>query len=186
MERNASEEDEFHQADVLFGAELTDQPSHGPQQLHRVQRGLIESRTRSEWRWRSHAILEVDGGRDLGLGPAGNAARAKGGSAALAGSALAPDIRGMLNVEFVCKADVIPAIDLGSAPESVPRLSGYLDLVRAAPPLKTGAPVSSPGDSAAWCRAEAFENGFETEPRLWSEFNGLAQSNSSFARGYAL
>jgi LDH2 family malate/lactate/ureidoglycolate dehydrogenase len=145
MERDALEENEFHQADVLFEAELTGHPSHGPQQLHRVQRGLMV--------------------------------------VALAGSALVPDIRGMLDAEFVCKGDVILAIDLGSAPESVPRLSGYLDLVRAAPPMQAGAPVCSPGDSAARLRAA---NGFEIEPRLWSELNGLAQSNSSVARGYAL
>ena len=105
--------------------------------------------------------------------------------AGLADSALAPDIRGMLDAEFVCNGEVIVAIDLGSAPESVARPSGCLDLVRAAPPLKAGAPVSSPGDSAAHRRAEAFENGPEVEPRRWSEL-GRAQSNSSVARGYAL
>ena len=107
--------------------------------------------------------------------------------AALAGPALAPDIRGMLDAEFACnKGDVIIAIDLGSAPELVRRLSGYLDLVRAAPPMQAGAPVGSPGDGAARRCAEAFENGFEIEPRLWSELSGRAQSNSSVARGYAL
>jgi LDH2 family malate/lactate/ureidoglycolate dehydrogenase len=137
MERDALEENEFHQADVLLDAELTGHPSHGLQQLHRVQRGLTESRTRSVGRWRSDAT---------------------------------------------CKGDVILAIDLGSAPESVPRLSGYMDLVRAAPPTQAGAPVGSPGDSAGRLRAE---NGSEIEPRLWSEL-GRAQSNSSVARGYAL
>jgi LDH2 family malate/lactate/ureidoglycolate dehydrogenase len=102
---------------------------------------------------------------------------------ALAGSALVPDIRGMLDAEFVCKGDVILAIDLGCAPESVPRLSGYLDLVRAAPPMQAGAPLCSLGDSAARLRSA---NGFEIEPRLWSELNGPAQSNSSVARVYAL
>jgi LDH2 family malate/lactate/ureidoglycolate dehydrogenase len=160
MERNAWEENEFHQADVLFETELTGHPSHGLQQLHRVQRGLIESRTRSDGRWRSDA-------------------------AALAGLAFAPDIRGMLDTEFVCKGDVILAIDQGSAPESVPSFSDYLNLVSAAPPLKAGAPVSSPGDSAAPRRGEAFENGFEIEPRLWSE-RGRAQSHSSVAGGYSL
>ena len=104
--------------------------------------------------------------------------------ASLADSTLAPDIRGMLDGKFVCKGDVILAIDLGPAPESVPRLFACLDLVRAAPPLKAGAPVSSPGDSAARRRAEAFESGLEIEPRLWSEL-GHAQSNSSVAGGYA-
>ena len=99
--------------------------------------------------------------------------------------ALAPDIRSTrCDAEFVCnKGDVIIAIDPGSASELVRRLSGYPDLVRAAPPMQAGAPVSSPGDSAARLLAA---NGFEIEPRLWSELNGLAQSNSSVARGYAL
>jgi len=102
--------------------------------------------------------------------------------AALASSTLAPDIRGMLDAEFACnKGDVI--IDPASASELVRRLSGYPDLVRAAPPIQAGAPVGSPGDSAARLLAA---NGFEIEPRLWSELNGLAQSNSSAARGYAL
>src|SRR4051794_5576976 len=80
--------------------------------------------------------------------------------AALAGSALAPDIHDILNEEFVCKGDVILAIDLGSAPEMAPRLSGYLNRVRAAPPLEAGAPVSSPGHGAARRRVEVFEGGF--------------------------
>jgi L-2-hydroxycarboxylate dehydrogenase (NAD+) len=102
--------------------------------------------------------------------------------AALADSALAPDIRGVLDAEFICnRGDVIIAIDLGSAPELVRRLSGYLDLIRAAPPLQAGAPVGSA--SAARLRAA---NGFEIEPRLWSELNGPAQSNSSVAGAYAL
>jgi len=102
--------------------------------------------------------------------------------AALASSTLALDIRGMLDAEFACnKGDVI--IDPASASELVRRLSGYPDLVRAAPPIQAGAPVGSPGDSAARLLAA---NGFEIEPRLWSELNSLAQSNSSAARGYAL
>jgi hypothetical protein len=102
--------------------------------------------------------------------------------AGLAGSALAPDIRAMLDAEFVCEGDVILAIDLGSAPESVPRPSGYL--VRAALPMQVGAPVGSPGDSPPRLLAA---NSFEIEARLlWSELNGLAQCSSSVARGYAL
>jgi LDH2 family malate/lactate/ureidoglycolate dehydrogenase len=144
MERDALEENEFHQADMLVEAELTEHPSHGLQQLHRVQRGLMV--------------------------------------AALADSALAPDIRGMLEAEIVCKDDVILAIDLGSASGLVRRLSDYLDRVRAAAPMQAGAPVGSPGDSAARLRAA---KGFEIELSLWSEL-GRAQSNSSVARGYAL
>ena len=91
---------------------------------------------------------------------------------ALRSSTLAPDIRGTL----------IIAIDPGSASESIRRFSGYLDLARAAPPMQAGAPVSSTGDGAARLLAA---RDFEIEPRLWSELNGLAQSNSSVARGYA-
>jgi LDH2 family malate/lactate/ureidoglycolate dehydrogenase len=99
-------------------------------------------------------------------------------------AALAPDIRSTLDAEFACnKGGVIIAIDAGSASELVRRLSGNPDLVRAAPPMQAGAPVGSPGDSAARLLAA---NGFEIEPRLWSELSGLAQSNSSVARGYAL
>ena len=142
MERDALEENEFRQADVLFETELTGHPSHGLQQLH--QRGLMV--------------------------------------AALADSALAPDIRGMLDTESV-KGGVILAVNLGCAPELIRRLSGYLDRVRAAPPMQAGAPVGSPGDSAPRLRAA---NGFEIEPRLRSELNGPVQSNSSVAGGYAL
>ena len=97
--------------------------------------------------------------------------------ATLAGSA--PDVRGMLDAEFACKDDVIVAIDPSSASELVRRLFGYLNLVRAAPPMRAGSPVGSPARLHA-------ANGSEIEPRLWSELNGFARSNSSVARGYAL
>jgi LDH2 family malate/lactate/ureidoglycolate dehydrogenase len=99
-------------------------------------------------------------------------------------AALAPDIRSTRDAEFGCnKGDVIIAIDPGTASEWARRLSGYPDQVRAAPPMQAGPPVGSPGDSAARLLAA---NGFEIELRLWSELSGLAQSNSSVARGYAL
>jgi L-2-hydroxycarboxylate dehydrogenase (NAD+) len=95
-------------------------------------------------------------------------------------AALAPDIRSTRDAEFVCnKGDVDP----GSASGLARRLSGYPDQVRPAPPMQAGAPVGSPGDSVAHRLAA---NGLEIEPRLWSELSGLAQSNSSVARGYAL
>src|SRR5688572_22038742 len=62
-------------------------------------------------------------------------------------AALAPDTRSVLDTEFVCnQGDVIIAIDPGFASELVRRLSGYPDLVRAAPPMRAGVPVGSPGD----------------------------------------
>lgn len=98
-------------------------------------------------------------------------------------AAPAPDIRSTRDAEFVCNRGVIIAINPGSASELARRLSGSPDLVRAAPPMQAGAPVGSPGESAARLLAA---NGFEVEPRLWSELSGLAQSNSSVAGGYAL
>jgi hypothetical protein len=102
---------------------------------------------------------------------------------ALGSSARALDIRGTFDAEFACNNDdVIIAIDPGSASESIRRFSGYLDLVRTAPPMQAGAPVGSSGDSPPRLLAA---NGFDIGPRLWSELNGLAQCNSFVARGYA-
>jgi hypothetical protein len=60
-------------------------------------------------------------------------------------AALAPDIRSTLDAEFVCnKGDVIIAIDPGSASELVRRLSGYPDLVRAAPLMQAARLSAAP------------------------------------------
>jgi len=96
-------------------------------------------------------------------------------------AALGPDIRNTLDAEFACnKGDVIIAIDPDSTSELIRRRSGYPALVRAALPMQAGARVGSPGDSAA--RLSRGER-LDTEPRLWSELSGLAQSNSSVATG---
>jgi len=70
-QRNALPGHAFLQATVLVEAELKGHPSHGlqrlPRLLRRIERGLIDPRTEGTSRWRSEAVLEVDGG--TGLGP---------------------------------------------------------------------------------------------------------------------
>jgi hypothetical protein len=100
--------------------------------------------------------------------------------AARACSALAPDIRGMLDAEFVCTGDVILTTDPGSAPASVPRLAGHL--VRAAPPMQAARLSVAPAIARpAFAPRTALRLSLAS-----SELNGLAQSNSSVAGGYAL
>lgn len=95
--------------------------------------------------------------------------------AALAGSALAPDIQGTLDADAVCnKGDVFIAIDIGSNPDLMARFSAYLDLVRASTPSDEGIPVAVPGDGAAARRADALVRGFQTSPQLWRDLNSLS------------
>lgn len=104
--------------------------------------------------------------------------------AALAGSALAPDIGGTLDADNVCnKGDVFIAIDIGSHPDLMVRLSAYLDLVRGSTPSDTGIPVAVPGDGAAARRAEALVRGFEISPQLWRDLNSLSLSPKSLSIG---
>ncbi|MDO9415531.1 Ldh family oxidoreductase [Pararhizobium sp.] len=106
--------------------------------------------------------------------------------AALAGSALAPDVRGTLDADTVCnKGDVFIAIDIGIQSELMHRLAAYLDLVRASPPSDENVPVAVPGDGAADRRAKALIHGFEIAPKLWQDLNTLSQSTRSLSKGHA-
>ena len=106
--------------------------------------------------------------------------------ASLAGSALAPDIRGTLDAEAVCnKGDVLIVIDTMAAPRLAAELSGYLDAVRASPPAEAGRPVGVPGDGAARRRQAALLEGFEIEPGLWDTLNALSVSTSSVLEGHS-
>ncbi|MDW6024141.1 Ldh family oxidoreductase [Mesorhizobium sp. BAC0120] len=98
--------------------------------------------------------------------------------AALAGSELAPNVRGTLDAEFVCnKGDVLIAIHLGHAPDLAAKLSAYLELIRRSPPADPEQPVSIPGDGAALRRAIALEQGFEIEPQLWRDLHALSRTS---------
>lgn len=100
--------------------------------------------------------------------------------AALAGSALAPDIRGTLDDQSICnKGDVLIAIDALAAPDLAGRLADYLDAVRASPAADPDHPVSVPGDGADRRRQASLSRGFDVEPQLWDELNALSLSASS-------
>ncbi|MCX5512798.1 dehydrogenase [Kaistia algarum] len=325
IQRNALAENAKCQAGVLVEAELKGHPSHGlqrlPRILARIERGLIDPATKGEGRWRSEAVLEIDGQKGLGPvvamaaldrlrervsvsgiamaairnnnhlgmlahyvehvakdgriglamsssealvhpfggtramlgtnpiaiavptagrplvldlatsivsmgkihhhaatgrpipeswardaegGPTTDAASAKLGSiapfgeakgyglgiaiellvAALAGSALAPDIRGTLDAEAVCnKGDLLIVIDAMAAPTIAGRLSDYLDRVRASPPAEVDQPVGVPGDGATRRREVSLREGFDIDPALWAELNGLSLSPSPVLEG---
>jgi len=123
------------------------------------------------------AIAPFGGAKGYGLGMAIELL-----VAALAGSALAPDVRGTLDAEHVCnKGDVLIAIDGRADPNLLARLSAYLGAVRASPPADPASPVAIPGDGAARRRAAALRDGFQIEPRLWAELH--AHSYSSVVEG---
>lgn len=97
--------------------------------------------------------------------------------AALAGSALAPDVRGTLDADFPCnKGDVIIAINPAGGKSSLERLAAYMSLVRQSPPADPERPVGIPGDGARHRRDLALRTGFTISPRLWSELNALSLS----------
>ncbi|MAY63197.1 MAG: dehydrogenase [Rhizobiales bacterium] len=100
--------------------------------------------------------------------------------AALAGSALSPDVRGTLDSEHVCnKGDVFILVDPVRSPDMAKRLSAYLDAIRSSPPAEPGSPVQVPGDGADHRRARSRLDGFEIDDRLWAELNALSTPSHS-------
>jgi L-2-hydroxycarboxylate dehydrogenase (NAD+) len=105
--------------------------------------------------------------------------------AALAGSALAPTVRGTLDAEAVCnKGDILIAIDMAAAPHLSERLADYLDLVRSSPAIDPERPVLVPGDGARRRREHAALEGFDVDERLWTELNALTTASPVFQQGY--
>ena len=97
--------------------------------------------------------------------------------AALAGSALAPDVRGTLDSQSPCnKGDVFILIEPSLASGLPARLSAYLDAVRASPPANAGDPVLVPGDRARRRQEAASRNGFDIDQLLWEDLNALSRS----------
>jgi len=95
--------------------------------------------------------------------------------AALAGSALAPRVRGTLDAEFVCnKGDVLIVIDMPAASGLAAQLSAYLSDLRASPRAEAAEPVRVPGDGAAGRLAAARRDGFDIDPVLWADLQALA------------
>jgi LDH2 family malate/lactate/ureidoglycolate dehydrogenase len=105
--------------------------------------------------------------------------------AALAGSALAPNVRGTLDAEAVCnKGDILIAIDMAAAPDLSERLADYLDLVRSSPAIDPGRPVAVPGDGARRRREQAALEGFDVDERLWTELDAMTTASPAFQQGY--
>src|SRR5690606_113001 len=106
---------------------------------------------------KSGAIAPFGGAKGYGLGIALELL-----IAALAGTDLAPDIRGTLDSELVCnKGDVLIAIRTRLQAGYSKRLSEYLDVVRNSPRAEPDQPVAIPGDRATARRTEALKSGFE-------------------------
>lgn len=105
--------------------------------------------------------------------------------ASIAGSALAPDVRGTLDADSVCnKGDVLIAIDVGNQPELLASFSSYLDRIRNSEPADPTHPVTVPGDGASQRRQRALHDGIDIAPRLWTELNALSYSNQSLVKGH--
>lgn len=121
------------------------------------------------------AIAPFGGAKGYGLGMAIELL-----VAALAGSALAPDIQGTLDDRFACnKGDVLIAIDMQASPDLASRLSAYLEAVRSSAPADPAIPVGIPGDGAARRRQASLTDGFPIEIPLWDELNRLNLTSSS-------
>jgi LDH2 family malate/lactate/ureidoglycolate dehydrogenase len=105
--------------------------------------------------------------------------------ASIAGSALAPDVRGTLDADNVCnKGDVLIAIDVGKQPGLLACFSHYLDRIRNSEPADPTRPVTVPGDGATLRREQSLRDGIEIAPRLWDELNAFSQSNKSLVKGH--
>lgn len=127
-------------------------------------------------RARHGAIAPFGGAKGYGIGMAVELL-----VAALAGSALAPDVRGTLDAESACnKGDVLIVIDTASAPDLAGRLAAYLDSVRDSPRADPAEPVRVPGDGAAARRAQSLRDGFAIDTRLWHALQALDQDATPF------
>lgn len=104
--------------------------------------------------------------------------------AALAGSALAPDIHGTLDADAVCnKGDILIAMTVNAGDAILGQLSDYLNLVRHSPAADPDRPVAVPGDGASARRDKALRDGFDISPRLWDELTALSEHSSALLRG---
>jgi LDH2 family malate/lactate/ureidoglycolate dehydrogenase len=123
---------------------------------------------------KSGAIAPFGGAKGYGLGIALELL-----IAALAGTDLAPNIRGTLDSEFVCnKGDVLIAIRARPEAGLFERLSAYLDVVRHSPRAEPDQPVAIPGDRATARRTESLKSGFEVDAALWTELNSLSRQSA--------
>jgi L-2-hydroxycarboxylate dehydrogenase (NAD+) len=94
--------------------------------------------------------------------------------AALAGSDLAPEIRGTLDANHpVNKGDVLILIDPGADDGLMARLAAYLDGLRVSRPADINRPVAIPGDGMRARRYAALRDGIELPEALSNELQAL-------------
>ncbi|KXF78126.1 dehydrogenase [Paramesorhizobium deserti] len=94
--------------------------------------------------------------------------------AALAGSDLAPDVRGTLDDTHAAnKGDLLILIDPSAGMGSIPALAAYLDRLRLSPPLDPARPVAIPGDGARARRAASSQAGIELPQSLFEHLIAL-------------
>ncbi|MDX3926265.1 MAG: Ldh family oxidoreductase [Shinella sp.] len=94
--------------------------------------------------------------------------------AALAGSDLAPDVRGTLDDTHPAnKGDLLILIDPSAGAGSGAELAAYLDRLRLSRPLDPAQPVAVPGDGARARRAAALQAGIELPQPLFEHLMAL-------------
>ena len=97
--------------------------------------------------------------------------------ASLAGSALAPNVRGTLDADhFANKGDVLIVIDPPAQPGLAHTLTDYLDAVRQSAPQDAAQPVSIPGDGAHRRREAALQAGLAIDGDLWASLTGALEA----------
>lgn len=102
--------------------------------------------------------------------------------ASLAGSALAPDVRGTLDDEYPAnKGDVFIVIDPPLQPGLANRFDSYLADIRRCAPIDAASPVSVPGDGADRRRSASLGHGLEIDSDLWASLIGALSKTPSLA-----
>ena len=102
--------------------------------------------------------------------------------ASLAGSALAPDVRGTLDAEhFASKGDVFIVINPPAQPHLSQTLATYLADLRLSPPQHPTQPVSIPGDGGQRRRTASLQHGLEIDADLWASLSGALAAPSPIA-----
>lgn len=116
------------------------------------------------------AIAPFGGAKGYGLGLAFELMVAM-----LAGSNLAPDVRGTLDATSpATKGDVLILIDPGSGQAMASRFAAYLDVLRGSRAADPATPVAVPGDGMRARRALALRDGIDVSDSLMNDLRALS------------
>lgn len=98
----------------------------------------------------------------------------------LTASAIGRDVKGTLDSDQECnKGDVFVVIDPSMQPDTVNRISAYLDDLRLSGDQEGPRKVSVPGDRAHRVRNKAMEQGIELPDALWERLTALSKTSIS-------